>query len=86
VASIDHRSGRHDQAAAGHREALEVARAAGAGQPEVEALLGLAAAQRGAGQPAQARDHAERARTLAARAGFPLLEQRATALLDQLRS
>jgi tetratricopeptide (TPR) repeat protein/transcriptional regulator with XRE-family HTH domain len=86
VASIDHRSGRHDQAAAGHREALEVARAAGAGQPEVEALLGVAAAQRGAGQPAQARDHAERARTRAARAGFPLLEQRATALLDQLRS
>jgi tetratricopeptide (TPR) repeat protein/transcriptional regulator with XRE-family HTH domain len=86
VASIDHRSGRHDQAAAGHREALEVARAAGADQTEVEALLGLAAAQRGAGRLAEARDHTERARTFAARAGLPLLEQRATALLDQLGS
>lgn len=84
AASIDHRSGRHDQAAAGHQEALGVARAGGEGQAEIDALLGLAAAQRGAGQLAEARDHAEVARALAARTGFRLLEQRATALLDQL--
>ncbi|MEN3360477.1 MAG: hypothetical protein V7637_4459 [Mycobacteriales bacterium] len=73
--------GRYADAVGQHQQALQTARAIGAGYEEVEALLGLAAADRYVTGPRAAVAHAEQALALAERGSYGLLAEQAKALL-----
>jgi DNA-binding SARP family transcriptional activator/tetratricopeptide (TPR) repeat protein len=79
LGSVLLRLGDRPEAAEQHRQALDLARQTTTKIAQVGALLGLAAVH--AGQPDESRDYAEQARTVAARAGFGVLERQAHALL-----
>src|SRR5439155_4382091 len=69
------------------RNALHTARETKARYAEVTALIGLAAALHGSGQPDEARSHAEQAADLAATGGLRMLEGQAlTVLADAHRT
>src|SRR5205814_6258269 len=66
----------HQQAAYQYQQALQIAIATGIPYPQVEALLGLAAADQ-ADQPEAAVAHADQALDLSRRTGFRMLEGQA---------
>jgi hypothetical protein len=81
MASVNERLGQCQQAIAGHSEAVAVAREIGDRHIETEALIGLAAAHRRAGEPEEAAGHARQALTIARQDEYGLLERCALAEL-----
>jgi tetratricopeptide (TPR) repeat protein len=84
-ATIDHHLGHHAEAVRGHRRALELTGTTGDRYPEVDALIGLAAAAEALGAVDEARVRAERAHHLASEIGLEVLDARARTILDRLR-
>lgn len=76
--------GRYEDAAALHERALELARATAEQEPEVRALLGLAAVRVATGATAAALQLARQAQAQAGYVGYRLLEQRAARLVSAL--
>jgi DNA-binding SARP family transcriptional activator len=84
LGAVRHHVGRFWDAIDNHRRALELSRRTGYRYTEVEALLGVAAAHVGLGQPDKAARLAERARAIAEEIGFARLAERARAILRDL--
>jgi DNA-binding SARP family transcriptional activator len=84
LGTVRHHVGRHWDAIDRHRHALELSRRTGYRYTEVEALLGIAAAHGGLGEPEPARAAAESARAIAEEVGFARLARRAAAILVDL--
>jgi tetratricopeptide (TPR) repeat protein len=85
LGAIHHSLGDDDEAARQYQQALQVAIAAGTPYPQVEALLGRAAAHR-ADQPRLARAHADQALALSRRIGYRMLEGQARRLCQLAHS
>ncbi|MEV0444843.1 BTAD domain-containing putative transcriptional regulator [Streptomyces spectabilis] len=74
------------EAADQHRRALDLARGIGAAHEEVQALLGLGAAEERTGQPAAAAGHLEAAIEVADRSGMVREADRARSILRELHA
>jgi DNA-binding SARP family transcriptional activator/Tfp pilus assembly protein PilF len=77
-------TGRPTLAVTEHQQALRLVREGGNPYPEVQTLLGLAAAQRALDRPDAAAAYAGQALAIARERGYELLEQRAAAVLAGL--
>jgi tetratricopeptide (TPR) repeat protein len=78
------RLGRHGQAAELHQQALGAAHECGDRYAEVQALVGLACAQRRLEQPTAALAHANQALALARQGGFRMLEGQALSAVAEV--
>jgi DNA-binding SARP family transcriptional activator len=86
LASVHLRTGQARAAIAEHQRALRAVRDGGNPYPEVETLLGLAAASLALERPDLASAHASQALTIARDRGYRRLEERAAALLARSSS